>query len=305
MTLESIEKLNEMKAKTERCCDKPIIIESSFEKTCENCGMVIEEVSYEDGCGWREPYLTHTKIGIQKGKREHDARGNLLNPEKNDLFFRLIRLDRNSMSYREYHLKEIGLEFKSLKEKLGLPQHVEEESKRIYEKGFSKKLNRGRKREDFVAGAILIACRKHGIPVSFQEIVEAFPSTDSTQIFKAIGLLKREVVKGELKAPRMESLIVKHGHQIGVDEHIIARSVKLWRGIEDRYDYGGKNPIGVVAGLIYVVANDGGLTISHAKIFEALGVSPPTIRARAKEISKLIKTSYDGMIKKENYKNEM
>src|SRR3989338_2853720 len=157
------------------------------EVVCRECGLVVEDKLVDFDQEWREldseAAARKRRTGAPMSYTQFDQglgtdvgrKGDLyaLGIKDKNKFFRLRKWQQRISTAIERNLKLALAELKRVSSFLKLPRSVEEEASRVYTLAVQKGLVRGRSMESVVAGALYAACRRHDVPRTLDELIEA------------------------------------------------------------------------------------------------------------------------------------
>ena len=171
---------------------------------------------------------------------------------------------------------------KRIASNLDLPEHVKAEAMKIYKKALHNKLLRGRSIYGIVAASLYYACRKRRIPRTLQEIMDE-TSESSRDVRRCYGTLIKEL---NLKLPTCnpEFYVPRYVAELGLELEIEQLTTQIIREFMSKFSTSGKDPKGICAGAIYLVAKFRNEKISQKDISNVVGITEVTLRSRYKEL---------------------
>jgi len=271
------------------------------EQFCAKCGYVISEKVDESGPERRSfstqggvdtartgapTSLTRYDKGLSTviNPASKDATGRPLSSSMKSTITRLRTWDRRSQVHEtaDRNLIQALNELNRLKDKLAISANVLEKAAYIYRKALEKKLVRGRSISAMIAASLYAACRDTETPRTLNDVADA-ANVKRKDISRCYRLLHKEL---ELKMPVVDStqLIARISSKLAITEKTKRYAVKVLRGIQERKESSGKDPMGLAAAAIYLACVKNGVSITQRDLAEAAGVTEVTIRNRYKPL---------------------
>ncbi|MBA4453648.1 MAG: transcription initiation factor IIB [Nitrosopumilaceae archaeon] len=278
----------------------PITDISTGEIACGSCGSVILEKAVVTGPEQvgvsKEEYESNTRVGrkltlklsdmglstvIQKNNK--DSTGKSLSSENARTFHRLRLWDRNSRYKQEQKsFTKAFTMLDAIKAKLGLPESVVEKSAYLFRKASAKKILSGRSTIGILCATVYMSCRLTNTPRTIQDIANA-------------GNVKRKYLQGACRFLMQEleinpetfspiDFVERVATAVGAGNKTRMIALKMMETVQDNGISVSKNPMAMAAAVVHLASLSNGEKISQIKIAEASGISPVTIRDRAKEI---------------------
>lgn len=173
-------------------------------------------------------------------------------------------------------------ELDRLKDKLGLSDAIVEKAAYIYRKAKEKELIRGRIISSVLDATTCMACRVMGAPRSIRDMTE-ITNVKSTEIAHAYGLL---ILEMDLKVALIDpaNYVVQIANKAKISEKTKRIATDTMEEIVKREISAGKNPIGLIAAVLYVSCLENNENMIKKDIAEAAGVTEATIRNRFKDV---------------------
>ncbi len=182
-------------------------------------------------------------------------------------------------------------EIERLASSLAIPEEVREDSIKIYQDAWEKDLIHGRSIEKILAASMYIACRKHNIPRTLDEIEEA-TRVGRKDIIKTCKLLANRL--GMKLAPASPLAYVgRFCAKLNLKKHVEERAREIVKEALERDITSGRGPTGIAASAIYIAAILCGERKTQRDVAEATGVTEVTLRARYKEIARKLGIKID------------
>lgn len=294
MEVKNMEKVSEVNKTTNICpeCGGIIIsIQEKGEIVCRQCGLIINERNLDYSHSGRRAFTNQEKINRERtgspisrllpdmGLTTVIDRKNINNPD-----LKRAAKWNTRLTWEKRNLLIAVTELKRICNNLDLPEHIKEEAMRLYKMAFEKKLIRGRTIKGMVAACIYYACRSQKVPRSLQEILDQ-TSERPKDVRRYYSTLIKEF---NLKTPSTDpiTLVPKYIVDIGLDAEIESLTKNLLNAYISRIPTSGKDPKGIVAGIIYLACKLREKNITQKEIADIVGVTEVTLRSRFKELVK-------------------
>ena len=271
------------------------------EQFCSKCGFVISEKVNESGperrsfstqggvdtarTGAPTSLTIHDKgLSTVINPQNKDASGKPLSTSMRSTIERLRTWDRRSQAHEsaDRNLRQALTELNRLKDKLAISANVLEKAAYLYRKAMEKKLVRGRSISAMIAASLYAACRDTETPRTLNDVADA-ANVKRKDISRCYRLLHKEL---ELKMPVVDStqLIARISSKLAITEKTKRDAAKVLRGIQERKESSGKDPMGLAASALYLACVKNGVSITQRDLAEAAGVTEVTIRNRYKSL---------------------
>jgi len=285
-----------------RCGKSSLLTDAETgEQFCAKCGFVISEKSQASGPEWRsfqkdggaDPSRTGAPTSLtihDKGlstvinPQNKDASGKPLSTSMRSTIERLRTWDKRSQAHEsvDRNLRQALTELNRLKDKLAISANVLEKAAYIYRKAMEKNLARGRSISAMIAASLYAACRDTETPRTLNDVADA-ANVKRKDISRNYRLLHKEL---ELKMPVVDStqLIARISSKLAITEKTKRDAAKILRGIQERKESSGKDPMGLAAAGLYLACVKNGVSITQRDLAEAAGVTEVTIRNRYKSL---------------------
>jgi len=167
---------------------------------------------------------------------------------------------------------------------LSIPDKAREDSMEIYHKAWGNNLIHGRSIEKILAASIYLACRKHNVPRTLDEIQEV-TKVGRKDIVKTSKLLANRL--GMRLAPTSPlEYVSRFCAKLNLKKPVEEKAREIINKSLDKGITSGRGPTGIVASAIYIAAilcND---RKTQKDVAEATGVTEVTLRVRYKEIAR-------------------
>jgi len=265
-----------------------ISIQQRGETVCKQCGLVVNE---------KEVDIFHSGIRAyskqEKDKKERTGCPiSILMPDiglstiidrtkiKNPDLRRAAKWNTH-LTWEKRNMLIAITELKRIGGNLNFPERVKKAAVRLYKEVFKKNLLRGRSINGMIAACSYYVCKKERVPITLQEILGEASINDNI-VKKCYKILVREL---NLKSPHIDpvALIPRYCADLGLDIHIEKEAIKVLKNFIANTSICGKDPKGLCAGSIYLVAKLKNKKISQKDISKVIGVTEVTLRSRYKE----------------------
>lgn len=259
------------------------------EEVCSGCGLVVSERLIDNSNSGIRAYSKQE----QNKKSRTGPPVSLLLPDiklstminkhhiKNSNFKRIASWDTH-LDWETKNMLTAISELKRIGANLNFPDHIKTSTVRIYKKIYKKNVLRGRSIHGMVAACIYYMCKKLKHPLTFQEILEQSGVTESI-IKKCYKTLLKELNLKSLQRNPI-SLIPKYCAELKMKTKLEQTIFKLLKNYCKSNPTSGKDPRGICAGAIYLVAKLNNIKISQKEISDVIGITEVTLRSRYKEI---------------------
>jgi transcription initiation factor TFIIB len=270
------------------------------EVVCSDCGLVLKEdiLSYKPE--WRAHTLaeyknkTRTGIPIRYSKYDkglstsisgfRDSAGNSLSSKTKRKIWRLRKWQLRARDSKTGNLLKAMNKLQLLTENLHVSNTVQEKAAIIYRKALEKNLIQGRTIAGLVAGSMYVACRFTKTPKTINDIVKA-SNLSRRKISRAYRLI---IQKLKIKMPPHDPLgyISRVAENTNISGEIQGISIRLLHQARHQRITLGKDPLGLVAALLYIACQLKNDPTTQKDIAEAAGITEVTLRNRKKDIVK-------------------
>jgi len=273
-------------------------VQEKGDTVCKQCGLVINERGLD---------LSHSGIRAytkqEKDKKERTGcpisilmpdiglstiidRSKIKNPD-----LRRAAKWNTHMTWEKRNMLIAITELKRIGSNLNFPERVKKGAVRLYKEVFRRKLLRGRSISGMVAACSYFVCKDEKVPITLQEILDE-ASINSNIVKKCYKILVREL---NLKSPHIDpvSLIPRYCAELGLPIEVEKEAVTILKKFIQKSSICGKDPKGLCAGSIYLVAKLKNRRVSQKEISQAIGVTEVTLRSRYKELLKSINFDFN------------
>jgi len=259
------------------------------ETVCKSCGLIVGERGLD---------ISHSGIRAytkqEKDKKERTGCPiSILMPDiglstvidrtkiKNPDLRRAAKWNTH-MTWEKRNMLIAITELKRIGSNLNFPERVKKAAVRLYKEVFKRNLLRGRSINGMVAACAYFVCKKERVPITLQEILDE-ASINQNIVKKCYKILVREL---NLKSPHIDpvSLIPRYCADLGLGIEIEKETIKVLTKFIQRSSICGKDPKGLCAGAIYLIAKLKNRKISQKEISRVINVTEVTLRSRYKEL---------------------
>ena len=289
------------------CGDRKMVTDQSTgEKFCGKCGLVINDRVVDTNAEWRsfskEGGADPTRTGAPTSLTMHDrglatiinplnkdASGKPLSTSMKSTIERLRTWDSRSQAHTssEKNLRQALNEMSKLKDKLALTDVVIEKSAYIYRKALEKKLVRGRSIQGLVGSCVYAACRDTETPRTLQDVADGM-NVRKKDIARCYRLIFREL---ELKMPVVDPVkgVSRIASIAQLSEKSKRKAIQILNQAKDSGLVAGKDPMGIAAASLYLACITTGEIKSQKQISIASGITEVTIRNRCVGLREMLK----------------
>ncbi len=270
------------------CGGSTISVQQRGEVVCQHCGLVLSE---------KEVDVSHSGIRAyskqEKDKKERTGCPiSILMPDiglstiidrtkiKNPDLRRAAKWNTH-LSWEKRNMLIAITELKRIGSNLNFQERVKKAAVRLYKEVFKKNLLRGRSINGMIAACAYYVCKKEKVPITLQEILDEASINDNI-VKKCYKILVREL---KLKSPHIDpvSLIPRYCADLKLDINVEKEAIKVLTNFIANTSICGKDPKGLCAGAIYLVAKLKNHKVSQKDISRVIGVTEVTLRSRYKE----------------------
>lgn len=228
------------------------------ERTCSECGLVVESDEIDRGPEWRA-------FDVQERLRTWNKRCHTRN-------------------YTERHLRQAFGEIDRIACSLGLPQSVRETASVIYRRVYAEGLVSGRSIEEVAPAAVYAAARQEQIPRTL-DTMATVAQVNRTQIGRAYRVVTTELeLVIEPADPR--NYLPRFASDLDCSEDVHRRAYDLLSDVIGTPTTNGRCPAGLAAGALYTAATqigDSSSPFTQQEIGDVANVTAKTVRAQYKE----------------------
>lgn len=270
------------------CEGGTINIQERGDIVCEYCGLVVHE---------RELDISNSGVRAfnQQEKNQKERMGSPMSILIPDISLSTVMDKRNitnpdlkraarwntHMTWEKRNMLIAITELKRISTNLNIPMVAKKSSIKLYKAVFHKKILKGRSINGMIAACTYYVCKEENVPITFQNILDE-SSISPNIVKKCYKILIREM---NLKSPNTSpiALIPKYVADLRLSVKIEKQVIGMLNNYISKNPVCGKDPRGVCAGAIYLVAKLTNKKISQKDISEIVGVTEVTLRSRYKE----------------------
>jgi len=271
------------------CGGTTISIQERGETVCRLCGLVVGEKGLD---------ISHSGIRAytkqEKDKKERTGCPiSILMPDiglstiidrtkiKNPDLRRAAKWNTH-LTWEKRNMLIAITELKRIGGNLNFPERVKKAAIRLYKEVFKRKLLRGRSINGMVAACSYFVCKEEKVPITLQEILDE-ASINANIVKKCYKILVREL---NLKSQHIDpiSLIPRYCADLGLDIEVEKEAIKILQNYIGKSSICGKDPKGLCAGAIYLVAKLKNKKVSQKEISQVISVTEVTLRSRYKDL---------------------
>ncbi|MBE0516699.1 MAG: transcription initiation factor IIB [Methanophagales archaeon] len=203
------------------------------------------------------------------------------------------RLHRLSERQRRKRISTAGIgkqrlaaqaEIDRLSSLLSISGEARESSSEIYRKAWESDLIHGRSIEKILAASMYMACRKHNVPRTLDEI-ENVTKVGRKDIVKTSKLLAKRL---DMKLAPTSPLeyVSRFCAKLNLEKQVEEKARKIIKEALKKDITSGRGPTGIAASAIYIAAILCDDRKTQKDVAEATGVTEVTLRVRYKEIAR-------------------
>ncbi len=284
------------------CCNNPRIVSRNGDNLCLNCGLIhgralvsnerraftVQEMNNRKRTEpkWRE-FGPRTVLN----RTQRDSKGNSIKPKEQMLFSRLSKIQNSFISSIERNFWEAKPKLKMIASKLTIPDYITETAWKIYSIAAKKKLILGRSINGFISASLYTAIRVHDFPRLLDEICDV-SLIPKKSIHKIIVLIIREILPNlglKYKIISPQCLIFRFSNELKIDMVIQKTALDILNvAFSNGLKYVGKDPKGLAAACLYIVAKNSGLKLTQSQMGKIAKITEVTLRSRVKQIKSII-----------------
>ncbi|RCV16713.1 hypothetical protein SETIT_3G160200v2 [Setaria italica] len=272
---------------------------------CTECALVLDAHYVDEGSEWRnfaddgggedrdpsrvggasDPFLNNAPL---------DTRIVFNGPQKTqaDGGHALPRMRINTGPDPEQSLVEAFRAITDMADRLGLVATIRDRAKDVYKKmDEAKACPRGKKRDQFYAACLFVACRNEGKPRTYKELATATSggATAKKEVGRMTTLIKK--VLGE-EAGQVMDIGVVHAadymrrfcSRLGMGNQEMRAAQEAARRLDDTLDVR-RNPESIAAAISYMVVQRAGASKTVKDVSMATGVAEATIKEAHKDLT--------------------
>ena len=271
------------------------------ELVCENCGLVVESGSIDQGPEWRAfdaeqgekkartgapmNYLKHDRgLSTQIGWTNRDSYGKSIPTNNRAQLYRMRKWQRRIRISNavERNLAVALDELNRVASKMDLPKSIRECGAMIYRRAVNKNLIRGRSIEGVVAASLYAACRQSNVPRTLDEVANT-SRVGRKEIGRTYRFMGREL-NLRLLPTSPQDYISRFCSELKLSGAVHTQSIDILKRAEKEELTSGRGPTGVAAAAIYISSIKCDERRTQRDVSDVAGVTEVTIRNRYKEL---------------------
>jgi len=298
---ETTDSERESETETKTCpeCDGNITTDHSRnERTCDDCGLVLEDEGIDHGPEWRAYNKNErdnkSRVGPARTELRHDrgmsatidwknkdAYGNQLSATKRAQMQRLRTWDKRSkQSSGDRGIAYANGEIMRMGSALGTPKSIRETAGSLYRQAQEAGLVPGRSIEGMASAVLYIALRVHEEPRSLDEIARV-SRVERKPISRAHRYICREL-DIPLKPTNPAKYIPRFAGEIGVSQEILRTAEEFIQEI-DGHHMSGCDPTVLAGAALYSASIVHGDLVTQHSVKDAADVTEVSIRNNYKQ----------------------
>ncbi|RBI59779.1 transcription initiation factor IIB 2 [halophilic archaeon] len=283
-------------------CDGRVIRDDEHgETTCEECGLVLDDVSIDRGPEWRafnsEEKPEKSRVGAPTTQLMHDkglsttiswqdkdAYGQSVSGQKRARLQRLRTWDERfrTKDAHERNLKQALGEISRMASALDVPEPVRETAGVLYRRAVDENLLPGRSIEGMATAALYAAARQHGTPRQLAEFAEVSRVAE-IRIQRAYRYVSRELDL-EIKPTDPLEYVPQFASALDVSDEAVRQARDLLTTAKAQGAHSGKSPAGLAAAALYAATHLTNEQLTQETVSNAAHISRVTIRNRYQEL---------------------
>ncbi|MFB6158547.1 MAG: transcription initiation factor IIB family protein [Candidatus Nanohalobium sp.] len=264
---------------------------------CRDCGVVVDEdkldssgprtFSAEDRKDKKRSGSSITYTRHDKGISTEIGSGSMqgMSGEKRGQYYRLRKWHSRSSDSKSRNMKTALRLINDIVNQLNLPESVEEEAARMYEKSIDEEVVKGRKIEKIAASAVFIVARNQGIPRTMKEFAEA-AGISERELGKNYRYVSKEL-DVNVQTIRPENFVPRYASKLDLSGETQARARNIIMKAREQGLTSGRSPDGVAAAAIYMAAKENDEKITQRAVSDIAGVTEVTIRKGTEQLDKI------------------
>lgn len=283
------------------CKGQIIPDENHGERTCKECGLILDDEVLDHGPEWRAFYakekdeksrvgapttpLKHDKgLSTTIGWQNTDAYGQMVPARKRARLHRLRTWDERfrTKDAHERNLKQALGEISRMSSALGLAESIRETAAILYRRAVDENLLPGRSIEEMATASLYGAARQHGMPRTLVEFATV-SRVEKLRIQRAYRYLSRELDL-QIEPADPSEYVRQFASTLEVSEEAERLARELLDIAKTQDVHSGKSPAGLAAAALYAAARLSNDDLTQAMVSDAAHVSHVTIRNRYREL---------------------
>ncbi|NHN46624.1 transcription initiation factor IIB [Halostella sp. JP-L12] len=283
-------------------CESASLITSGDgnERSCEECGLIVEEQNIDRGPEWRafnhQERQSKSRVGAPTTQTMHDkgltttidwknkdAYGRSLSSDKRNQMNRLRKWQERirTKDAGERNLQFALSETDRMASALGVPRSVREVASVIYRRALDEDLIRGRSIEGVATATLYAACRMEGIPRSLEEVA-AVSRVERKEIGRTYRYVSQELGL-EMEPVDPKQYIPRFCSELDLSEEVQSKANEIIDTTTEMGLLSGKSPTGFAAAAIYAGSLLCNEKQTQREVADVAQVTEVTIRNRYQE----------------------
>lgn len=288
------------------CGSTHLVVNTSGELVCDDCGAVVSEATPDLGKEWRsfstEDWERRSRTGepVRPGAtagsfttvidRRDIGRLKISSEGKRRMYGLNILQIRNRLSTsRERSIARAEAILERISSALKLPENVKEEAYSIYRRASELGVVRGRTLESMVAAAIYAAARKQGLPLEIKSISQYMSRPNKRTLTKDYRLLV-EKLGLKMGPPDPAAYIPKIVSRLNLGREVQELAFEIVGKARKLGLAAGKDPAGLAAAAVYLatLSRPESERRTQRQVAEAAEVTEVTVRTRYRELAEAL-----------------
>lgn len=282
-------------------CSGQIVHDDNGERSCAECGLVVDDTLIDRGPEWRafhsEERDEKSRVGAPTTQLMHDkglsttiswqntdAYGQAVSDRKRARLERLRTWDERfrTKDAHERNLKQALGEISRMASALDVLEPVRETAGAIYRRAVDDGLLPGRSIEGMSTAALYAAARQHGTPRQLSAFAEV-SRVEEIRIQRAYRYVSRELGLAIEPADPLE-YVPQFASALDVSDEATRQARDLLTTAKSRGAHSGKSPAGLAAAALYAATHLTNEQLTQETVSDAAHVSMVTIRNRYQEL---------------------
>lgn len=268
-------------------CGGPILWDLRGDLLCTQCGLILEESMIDYTTNSPRYHDEHEKNARARSGFSHKffamSSGYNTQISRDKRFYsssalkRMVRLDKQSENvYIVYAVHRLIRFIKKTCAALKIPKFIRDESTRAMKRYKTTHYLNGRSLHDISLCHIYHLCHEFKFPVFFDEI--AMFSNNSEKQLRSV--FRRLILEDDLEYSIIDPLVFlpRALSELGLEQNLEREIRETYLKI-NQSRFVGKNPLGILAGVVYLKTDR-----IQSEISEVFHVTPRTLRARIREL---------------------
>ena len=284
------------------CGSRDLVLdEARGEKTCSDCGLVVEENVIDHGAEWRTfsaeqgdklartgapvNTLIHDKgLSTDIDWQNKDCSEKAINTSTRSQMYRMRKWQKRARvnSGKERNLQQALSEIDKVGTQLGFSKTAKEYAATIYRKALDQNMIRGRSIDSMVAACLHVSNQELRLARTLDDIARA-SRLGTKEISRTHRMIKREL-KLRTKLVKPEDYVGRFCSLLGHGPDVVSKTHEILSKATEKEMVYGKSPSGVAAASIYIAGVLCDRRRTQRDIANISSVTEVTIRNRYKEL---------------------